>query len=99
MNELQRARAALEGVIDPELGIDIVSLGLVYGIAVFGGEVNVEMTTTSEMCPMGDVLMASARDALRREFPGRMVSVDLKAEPVWQVGMMDVRARRAVGLL
>nr|WP_269447062.1 metal-sulfur cluster assembly factor [Devriesea agamarum] len=47
---------AMKDVIDPELGINVVDLGLVYGVSVDGGEAVVDMTLTSAACPLTDVL-------------------------------------------
>jgi metal-sulfur cluster biosynthetic enzyme len=99
MNEMEEVTRILQDVIDPELGLDIVSLGLVYAVEVSPGEVYVAMSTTSPMCPMGEVLLTSTEQALRRRFRTRAVTVELVDEPRWQVGMMDEAARHAVGLV
>lgn len=98
MNEYEEVTEILRGVLDPELGIDVVSLGLIYELEISPGEVYLSMATTSPMCPMGEVLRSSAEDALRRRFRMRAVTVELADEPSWQVGMMEQSARRAVGL-
>lgn len=98
MNEQEVAAEILSSVLDPELGIDIVSLGLIYALEVTPGEVYLAMATTSPMCPMGEVLRSSAEDALRRRWRTRAVNVELVDEPRWQVGMMDQMARHTVGL-
>ncbi len=98
MNEYEEVTEILRGVVDPELGIDIVALGLIYELEISPGEVYLGMATTSPMCPMGDVLRSSAEGALRRRFRTRAVNVEIVDEPRWQVGMMDEWARHAVGL-
>lgn len=98
MNEAVEVTEILRGVLDPELGIDIVALGLLYALEVTPGEIYLAMATTSPMCPMGEVLRSSAEDALRRRFRMRAVTVELVDEPAWQVGMMEDGAKRAVGL-
>jgi metal-sulfur cluster biosynthetic enzyme len=85
-------------VYDPELGIDIVALGLVYGIAVDHGEAVVTMTTTSPSCPLGSVITESAEAVLRGVFPGESVLVETTFDPPWNVGMADDRARDWLGL-
>lgn len=99
MNEMEEVTAILQDVIDPELGIDIVSLGLIYALEVTPGEVYVAMTMTSPACPMGEVLLSSTEQALRRRYRTRAINVEYVDEPRWQVGMMDQYARRAVGLV
>lgn len=91
------ARLQLENVFDPELGLSLVDLGLVYGLDVEDGEVRVEMTLTTPGCPMSD----SLPDAVERSIsmiPGvSRVSVDLVWEPPWVPEMMSERARRELG--
>ena len=49
----EQVREALHSVIDPEIGLDMVSLGLLYGVKIDGSKVNVTMTLTSPACPVG----------------------------------------------
>jgi len=95
---LAQVAAALRDVYDPELGIDIVSLGLVYGIAVDGGEGVVTMTTTSPSCPLGSVIIESAEAVLRGVFPGEIVLVETTFDPPWRAEMADDAARDWLGL-
>lgn len=91
-------REALRAVIDPELGINIVDLGLVYGIDTSGGEVRVAMTMTAPACPLGEALATEAEAAIRARLPGhRSVSIDLVWDPPWQPAMMSDEARRRLG--
>jgi metal-sulfur cluster biosynthetic enzyme len=75
---------ALREIEDPELGIGIVDLGLVYGIDVDGREVRVMLTLTSPGCPVGPVIQAAVHGAAMRAFPGaETVKVDLVWSPLW----------------
>jgi metal-sulfur cluster biosynthetic enzyme len=56
---------ALRTVNDPEVGMNVVDLGLVYRVAVDGADVRVELTMTSPACPLGDVIVENARGAIR----------------------------------
>lgn len=75
---------ALREVIDPELGLDIVSLGLVYGVTVDPeGDAVVSMTLTTPYCPMGPMLESQVH-AATQFLPGiRNVKVDLIWDPPW----------------
>lgn len=75
---------ALREVIDPELGLDIVSLGLVYGVTVDNdGDAVVSMTLTTPFCPMGPMLESQVHSATQF-LPGiRDVKVDLIWDPPW----------------
>jgi metal-sulfur cluster biosynthetic enzyme len=71
---------ALKTVDDPEAGMNIVELGLVYGIAVAAGKVHVTMTMTSPACPAASYLVDEAAAAIRDVAPE---SVDVRVELVW----------------
>lgn len=62
-------REALRQVIDPELGLNIVDLGLVYRIEIEGARVRVVMTMTSPACPLGDYLKDLVDSTIRRQVP------------------------------
>lgn len=74
---------ALKDIVDPELGIGIVDLGLVYRAAHTPAGVEVIMTMTSPSCPMSEVLVAQVHGALRRRFPDSVHDVQLTWEPPW----------------
>jgi len=89
----------LAHVFDPELGIDIVSLGLVYGIEVSAEDVAVRMTTTTPACPMGAALQSMAEAVLAR-LPGAGARrVELVYDPPWNVRMATPAALRHLGLV
>jgi metal-sulfur cluster biosynthetic enzyme len=95
MNE-QEVKCALRGVIDPELGIDVVNLGLVYGIEVDGNALAVAMTMTSPSCPLGEYMTESAERILLLNFPHTQVAVALVWDPPWHPGMITDEGRRAL---
>ncbi|MFZ5443096.1 MAG: metal-sulfur cluster assembly factor [Myxococcota bacterium] len=85
---------ALAVVIDPELGIDIVSLGLVYEATREAGRVHVKMTMTSPACPLGESIVADAKSAIEALVPGaRDIDVELVTEPRWTPELMSDDAR------
>ena len=89
---------ALRHVIDPEIGINIVDLGLVYEATRHDGDVRVRMTMTTAACPLGESLTEEAAAAIRRFVPGvTSVSVDLVWQPPWQPSMMSTAARKQLG--
>jgi metal-sulfur cluster biosynthetic enzyme len=87
----------LRTVIDPELGIDIVSLGLVYGAQVVDGVAHILMTTTTPACPIGAYLV-DAIDRALLELPGILdVDVELTHDPPWTPHRMSDEAKVQLG--
>ena len=94
-----RIREALGQVIDPELGINIVDLGLVYAIETDGLRVRVAMTMTTPACPLGDYLKDLVDTEVRQRVPGiEQVDVELVWDPSWDPARMSEAARRQPGL-
>ncbi|PWC53911.1 metal-sulfur cluster assembly factor [Azospirillum sp. TSO22-1] len=95
----EKVRDALRTVIDPEMGIDVVELGLVYGIEVApDNAVAVRMTMTSPACPLGEFLRESAECAIRDAVPeAPAVDVALVFEPPWTSDRISETARRQLG--
>jgi metal-sulfur cluster biosynthetic enzyme len=86
---------ALRAVIDPEIGINIVDLGLVYRAARNPDGIDVALTLSTPSCPLGDLLLADAREALHARFADApAIRVELVWEPVWTPDRMSDAARR-----
>ena len=91
----EEVRAALRSVIDPEVGMNVVDLGLVYGIEIAPDQVRVSMTMTTPACPMGSMITEDAREAIRDIAPeAAEVDVQLVWDPPWSPALMS-RARQA----
>lgn len=89
---------ALSQVVDPELAIDIVGLGLVYGVDSAPGKATVRITMTSAACPVAEIIMDDIVAALQREFGEDFaVEVELVWDPPWTPERMSERARDAMG--
>ena len=89
---------ALGAVQDPEAGMNIVELGLVYGVEATPDGAKVRMTMTSPACPMGDYLCDAVRDTLRARFPElASVEVELVWDPPWTPERMSEEARNFFG--
>lgn len=84
-------------VIDPELGVDIVNLGLVYGVEIGAGALVVRMTLTTPGCPLHAYLDDEINRCLARLPGAPKVLVDLVWEPRWEPGMMTDEAKRMLG--
>jgi metal-sulfur cluster biosynthetic enzyme len=89
---------ALKDVLDPELGLNIVDLGLVYRAERTREGIVVEMTMTTPTCPIGEMMTEQAELALRRQFPdAESVRVHLLWDPPWSPDLMSEDARRLLG--
>ena len=87
----------LTEVLDPELGIDLVNLGLIYELAVEDGTVEVAMTLTTPGCPMSGSMPQAVERALET-IPGvKAVGVELVWDPPWEPEAMTRAARDALG--
>ena len=74
-------RALLRQVIDPEVGANIVDMGLIYEVAVGADAIRISMTMTSPACPMGEMILDEVRAVLADELPGWPAEVALVWEP------------------
>lgn len=93
-------REALQQVEDPEAGMNIVDLGLVYLIEVGENSVHVEMTMTTAACPMADMITEHAHRAIAAiSPPDAAIDVELVWDPPWSREMMSESAQLEMGLL
>ena len=89
----------LRSVIDPELGVNIVDLGLVYDAAVEDGVARILMTMTTPACPIGDYLTEQIRWALLEIDSVLDVEVEITHDPRWSPELMTDVAKRQLGWL
>jgi metal-sulfur cluster biosynthetic enzyme len=93
----QKALNALKKVIDPELGANIVDLGLIYDIKVNENSINVLMTLTYIGCPLGNFLMFEVEDKLKKA-GFKNVNVSLTFDPPWTPERMNEKLRKKFGI-
>jgi len=87
----------LKEVIDPELGVNIVDLGLVYDLRVSNNEVVVVMTLTSPGCPLGAVIDQEVREKIKEIKGVKSVRLEITFEPVWTPEKMSKEAKAKLG--
>lgn len=96
--ELAALRSALRRVQDPELGLDIVSLGLVHSLWRDGDRVRVELLVTTPACPLGEQIQREAEREIRIDLPElQAIEVILRRDLPWHRHRMDAAARRQMG--
>lgn len=88
---------ALRNAYDPELGIDIVALGLVYNVIVEPGRVQVDMTLTTPGCPVAGSLPDEAADSIRLALPDTEVLMNIVWEPAWTPERLSREALDTLG--
>ena len=87
----------LRQVIDPEIDCNIVDLGLIYGVQIFGSRVLVQMTLTTPGCPMHESIAQGVKTALLNLEGIDDVQVDIVWDPPWHPSMMTDYGRARVG--
>src|SRR5690606_520415 len=89
------ARAALQHVEDPEIGLNVIDLGLIYQIDFDETErqIYVSMTLTTQFCPMGASISSAVKQALEQAFPGEQVLVNVVFDPPWNNSRISPEGR------
>ncbi len=89
---------SLKLVLDPEVGINIVDLGLIYGVTVRGTDVHIEMTLTTPGCPLHATIEQAVRRVLETRHPNvGDIEVELVWEPAWDVDKITPEGRAELG--
>ncbi|MBS1548685.1 MAG: metal-sulfur cluster assembly factor [Bacteroidetes bacterium] len=101
-NDASKCELALKGlyfVDDPEIGLNVVDLGLIYQIEFIEEEkkLNTLMTLTSQFCPMGDSIVSNVTDSLQSAFPEWSIQVDLTFEPAWDSSKISPEGQEFLG--
>lgn len=101
-NNEEKFSHALEGlynVYDPEIGLNIVDLGLVYAIQFDEDDKSItcRMTLTSQFCPMGEAITSDTNNSLTTSFPDWEVRINLTFEPPWDVSKITPNGKEFLG--
>lgn len=94
----EELREALRDVFDPELGYNIVDLGMIYDVAIEDGQVKVTMTLTTPGCPASDMIQGGVYGRLMDVEGVGGVEIDLVWEPPWGPEAMSVEAKQHFGI-
>ena len=97
MPSVEDVEAALTNVIDPELGLDFVELGLIYGIEVSGGDVHVTFSLTSPGCPIGPQVSEQIEEFVTELDGVGAVYPKMTFTPPWTPDLMSEEAKFALG--
>jgi len=89
----------LRDVNDPEFGVSIVDMGLVYGVKIKGGDsVEIEMTLTSFSCPLGGLIEEEVAEKLKKELNLKKVKIKFVFDPPWSPKLMSKELRARFGV-
>lgn len=94
----EQVREALKKIEDPEIGLNIVDLGLVYDIDVEDGKVNVRMTLTSPGCPVGPQILNGSKMVIQELEDVEEANIELVWEPFWTPERITPEYRAMLGL-
>lgn len=97
--EKLQALALLYTVMDPELFVNIMDLGLVYDVTFTPQTIQVNMTLSTTHCPMGEAIVEGVKNVLAPTFSGRAIEVNLVWEPKWSFEMISEEGRRQLGIV
>ena len=93
-----KAQQALYKVIDPELFVNVIDLGLIYEVVFdHAGNIEVMMTLSTPHCPMGEAIRNGVRNALEIAFPEHTINVNLTFDPKWNFEMLTEEGRAQLG--
>jgi metal-sulfur cluster biosynthetic enzyme len=88
---------SIRSVTDPELGINVVDLGLIYDVRLDGNTIRVRMTLTNPGCPMAGMIASDVEEALRQRFLDQEVVVEVVWDPPWTTDRLSADGRAALG--
>ena len=91
-----KIREILKTVIDPEIEINIVDLGLIYEIKYDEANINIEMTLSTPACPIGDTIIMNVIESVKQVYPGHEVNVNLTFETPWNPDMISPEGKIAI---
>jgi len=95
LNEKEsKIKDILKEVIDPEVEVNIVDLGLIYEIKSKEGVSSIIMTLSTPACPLGDVIILNVEESIKKEYPEEEVHVELVFDPPWTPEMVSPEGKR-----
>ncbi|QCX52302.1 metal-sulfur cluster assembly factor [Elizabethkingia sp. JS20170427COW] len=98
--KLEYALKGLYDVYDPEVGLNVVDLGLIYEIYFYEEEekmVSTLMTLTTQFCPMGEAITNDVTESLTQAFPGYKINVELTFDPAWDYTKITPEGKEFLG--
>ncbi len=89
----------LTQVMDPEIEIDIVNLGLIYDLKYNGKDkVKILMTMSTPTCPLSDAIVQNVKETIKYKYPDFKIDVELTFEPAWHAGLISEAGKEMLGM-
>ncbi len=89
----------LKNVMDPEIEINIVDLGLIYELYYDGDKkINIVMTFSTPSCPLGDTIKTNIQETIKQKYPNFTIDIDVVFHPQWNTAMVSEEGKRVLGL-
>ena len=89
----------LKQVMDPEIEVNIVDLGLIYELKYDGDKtINIDMTFSTPSCPLGDTIVTNVQEIIKRNYPEMDVKVNIVFDPPWSTEMLTEAGRKQLGM-
>lgn len=96
---IKQVKKALEEVIDPEINISIIDLGLVYDVILNNNQVKIIMTLTTFGCPLYNLIENEIKEKLKNlGFENKDISIELTFDPPWSIEKMTPKGRALLGI-
>ena len=89
---------ALKGVMDPELGLSVLDLGLIYGVKINGANVYIKMTLTTPICPLATMIVEDVKGNVSKLKGVKNVKVELVWDPPWSPKKLSPEAKKTLGI-
>jgi metal-sulfur cluster biosynthetic enzyme len=89
----------LKNVMDPEIEINIVDLGLIYELYYDGDKkINIVMTFSTPSCPLGETIISNIKETIKQKHPDFTTNVDVVFHPQWSTAMVSEEGKRILGM-
>ena len=89
----------LKNVMDPEIEINIVDLGLIYEVTYDGKKnIDIEMTFSTPSCPLGDTIVTNVKETIQQNHPDIKTNIEIVFDPPWSVELVSEEGKKLLGM-
>ena len=89
----------LKDVMDPEIEINIIDLGLIYEITYDGEKnIDIEMTFSTPACPLGDTIVANIKETIKQKYADFITNVEIVFDPPWSTELVSEEGKKILGM-